>query len=144
MQPSTNTALHDPQGLLDAKLPLDRAPYECLVQAVLAWSDTDILAERDYEQIALQLTSHARAIAADVRHRRDQLPADSAPRALTDVVLYEAEQLLAVKLEGTPHYVRARAQMVRALYERLDRLPPAPAPPGSREQLRGHPPLPAS
>lgn len=58
--------LHDPQGLLDAELPLDRAPHEALVTAVLAWKDPD-LAPSDYEQIALQLTGHARAVAADVR-----------------------------------------------------------------------------
>ncbi|GGS12983.1 MULTISPECIES: restriction endonuclease [Streptomyces] len=56
----TYTVLHDPHGLVDAELPLDRDPYEALVTAVLAWQDPD-LTPRDYEQIALQLTGHARA-----------------------------------------------------------------------------------
>lgn len=57
--------LHDPTGLLDAELPLERAPHEALVTAVLAWSNPG-LAPCEYEQIALQLTGLARAVAADV------------------------------------------------------------------------------
>ncbi|MFD3546820.1 hypothetical protein ACFWUW_14630 [Streptomyces sp. NPDC058655] len=66
----THVVLYDPQGLIEAELPLDRAPHEALVTAVLAWKNPD-LESRDYEQIALQLTGHARAVAADgasVRH----------------------------------------------------------------------------
>ncbi|GGV87221.1 hypothetical protein GCM10010294_68860 [Streptomyces griseoloalbus] len=44
------------------------------------------------------------------------------PRALTDVVLREAEGRLSATLEGTVHCVQNRASLVRALYERLDRL----------------------
>jgi hypothetical protein len=38
----TYTVLHDPHGLIDAELPLDRAPYEALVTAVLAWQDPNL------------------------------------------------------------------------------------------------------
>ncbi|MER5359701.1 DUF6415 family natural product biosynthesis protein [Streptomyces sp. NPDC002785] len=127
MHTSTHTVLYDPEGLIEAGLPLDREPYECLVKAVLAWTGPDALAERDYEQIALQLTGHARAIASDVRRRADQLPKDSGPRALADVVLREAEGRLSTTLEGTVRCVQNRARLVRALYERLDRLEAAPA-----------------
>ncbi|WP_406734478.1 DUF6415 family natural product biosynthesis protein [Streptomyces sp. NBC_01108] len=119
---STHTVLYDPDGLIEAELPLDREPYECLVKAVLAWTGPDTLTERDYAQIALQLTGHARAIASDVRHRADQLPKDSGPKALADVVLREAEGRLSTTLEGTVRCVQNRARMVRALYQRLDRL----------------------
>lgn len=84
--------------------------------------DVDRATPRDYEQIALQLTGHARAIASDVRRRADQLPKDSGPRALADVVLCEAEGRLSVTLEGTVRCVQSRARLVRALYEPLDRL----------------------
>ncbi|WP_326793848.1 DUF6415 family natural product biosynthesis protein (plasmid) [Streptomyces sp. NBC_00841] len=114
-------------GRLEAELPLDREPYECLVKAVLAWTGPDALAERDYEQIALQLTGHARAVATDVRRRADQLPKDSGPKALADLVLREAEGRLSTTLEGTVCCVQNRARLVRALYERLDRLEAAPA-----------------
>ncbi|MEE1767080.1 DUF6415 family natural product biosynthesis protein [Streptomyces sp. JV185] len=77
---------------------------------------------RDYEQIALQLTGHARAIASDVRRRADQLPKDSGPRALADVVLREVEGWLSATLEGTVRCVQSRARLVRALYECLDHL----------------------
>lgn len=70
------------------------------------------LPERDCEQIALQLTGHARAVAADVRCRAEQLPAESGRRALADVVL----------LEATACCVQDRARLVHAIYERLDRL----------------------
>lgn len=35
----THTVLYDPHGLMEAELPLDRAPYEALGTAVLAWKD---------------------------------------------------------------------------------------------------------
>ncbi len=107
---------------IEAGLPLDREPYECLVKAVLAWTGPEALAERDYEQIALQLTGHARAVASDVRRRAARLPKDSGPRALADVVPREAEGRLSVTIEGTVRCVQNRARLVRALYERLDRL----------------------
>ncbi|MEH0415969.1 DUF6415 family natural product biosynthesis protein [Streptomyces sp. B21-083] len=128
MHTSSHTVLYDPDGLIEAELPLDREPYECLVKAVLAWTGEDTLAERDYEQIALQLTGHARAVASDVRHRASQLPKSSGRRALADVVLREAEGRLSATIEGTVHCVQNRARLVRALYERLDRLEAAPAP----------------
>ncbi|MFB7293372.1 DUF6415 family natural product biosynthesis protein [Actinacidiphila glaucinigra] len=128
MHTSSHTVLYDPTGLIEAELPLDREPYECLVKAVLAWTGKDTHATRDYEQIGLQLTGHARAVAADVRSRASQLPKDSGPRALADVVLHEAEGRLSVPLEGTVRCVQNRARLVRALYERLDRLEAAVAP----------------
>ncbi|WP_331734527.1 MULTISPECIES: DUF6415 family natural product biosynthesis protein [unclassified Streptomyces] len=128
MHPSTHTVLYDPEGLIKAGLPLDREPYESLVKAVLAWTGEDTLTTRDYEQIALQLTGHARAIASDVRHRADQFPKNSGPRALADIVLAEAEGRLSAKLKGTARCAQNRARLVRALYERLDRLETTPAP----------------
>ncbi|WP_434587142.1 DUF6415 family natural product biosynthesis protein [Streptomyces sp. A5-4] len=127
MHTSTHTVLYDPDGLIEAELPLDREPYECLVKAVLAWSGEGTVTTRDYEQIALQLTGHARAIAADVRRRANQLPKDSGPKALADVVLREAEGRLSKAIEGTVHCAQNRARLVRALYARLDRLGAAPA-----------------
>ncbi|MDX3370658.1 DUF6415 family natural product biosynthesis protein [Streptomyces sp. ME02-6987-2C] len=122
MHTSSHTVLYDPDGLIEADLPLDREPYECLVTAVLAWTGEDTLTARDLEQIALQLTGHARAVAADVRRRADQLPKDSGPKALADVVLREAEGRLSSTIDGTVRCVQNRARLVRALYERLDRL----------------------
>ncbi|MFE4800471.1 DUF6415 family natural product biosynthesis protein [Streptomyces sp. NPDC056708] len=122
MHTSSHTVLYDPDGLIEAELPLDREPYESLVKAVLAWTGPDPLTTRDYEQIALQLTGHARAVASDVRCRADQLPKDSGPKALADVVLREAEGRLSTTIEGTVRCVQNRARLVRALYERLDRL----------------------
>ncbi|MBB6436082.1 DUF6415 family natural product biosynthesis protein [Streptomyces candidus] len=122
MHTSSHTVLHDPDGLIEAQLPLDREPYESLAKAVLAWTDKDALAPRDYEQIALQLTAHARAVASDVQRRAKHLPTNNGPRALADVVLREADQQLSATIEGTVCCVQNRARLVRALYERLDRL----------------------
>lgn len=88
---------------------------------MLAWK-TPALATRDFQQIALLLTGHARALAADVEHHAQQLPENNGRRALADVVLDDAHQLLAKPLEGTVRSVKDRAQLVRALYGRLDRL----------------------
>jgi hypothetical protein len=127
MHTSTHTVLYDPDGLIEAELPLDHEPYKCLVKAVLAWAGEDTLATHDYEQIGLQLTGRARAVATDVRRRANQLPESSGPRALADVVLREAESRLSATLEGTVRCVQNRARLVRTLYERLDRLEAAPA-----------------
>ncbi|WFB88720.1 MULTISPECIES: DUF6415 family natural product biosynthesis protein [Streptomyces] len=121
MHTSAHTVLYDPDGLIEAELPLDREPYEGIVKAVLAWTGEDTLTARDLEQIALQLTGHARAV-ADVRRRADQLPKDSGPKALADGVLREADGRLSVPIEGTVRCVQNRARLLRALYERLDRL----------------------
>jgi hypothetical protein len=122
MHTSAHTVLYDPDGLIEAGLPLDREPYESLVKAVLAWTDQDALTARDLEQIALQLTGHARAVASDVRRRAAHLPKDSGPKAIADVVLREAEGRLSVPIEGTVRCVQNRARLIRALYECLDRL----------------------
>lgn len=122
---STHTVLYDPEGRIEAELPLDREPYESLVKAVLAWDGDDpggVLQPRDYEQIALQLTGHARAVAADVQRHTARLPMGSGRRALAEVVLGEAERRLSVPLRGTVRCAQNRARLVRALYERLDRL----------------------
>ncbi|MFB7852660.1 DUF6415 family natural product biosynthesis protein [Streptomyces sp. NPDC056053] len=124
---NTRTVLHDPDGLIEAKLPPDRAPYEALVTAVLAWTDPD-LDPHDYEQIALQLTGHARAVAANVRHHAAALPKNDGRGALAEIVLREADRRLSLPPTGTAHCAQNRARLVRALYTRLDRLTePAPA-----------------
>ena len=130
---SKHTVLYDPDGLIEAELPLDREPYELLVTAVLAWADQDTaLQPCDYEQIALQLTGHARAVAADVQRHAQQLPTDNPRRALADVVLAETQRRLSARLEGTVRCAQGRARLVRALYERLDRLvEPEPEPAGT-------------
>lgn len=119
---STHLALHDPEGHLEGELPLDREPHECLVKAVLDWTDDPGLRPADIQQIALQLTGAARAVAGDVRRAAGQLPADHPARALVDVVLAEAERRLSSALQGTVRCAQGRARLVRALYERLDRL----------------------
>ncbi|MEU5825946.1 DUF6415 family natural product biosynthesis protein [Streptomyces sp. NPDC047803] len=122
MHTSSHTVLHDPQGLIEASLPPVREPYERLIKAVLAWTGPNTLAQRDYEQITLQLTSHARALTTNVRRRAAALPKDSGARALADIVVGEAEGWLSVTIEGTVRCVQNRARLVCTLYERLDRL----------------------
>ena len=125
----THVVLYDPPGLIEAELPLDRAPHEALVTAVLAWKQPD-LAPRDYEQIALQLTGHARAVAADVRRLAAALPKSDGRGALAELILREADGRLAAPLKGTACCVQNRARLVQALYTRLDRLTePAPVSP---------------
>ncbi|MFF2236262.1 restriction endonuclease [Streptomyces anulatus] len=119
---STHQVLHDPEGHLEADLPLDRAPHECLIKAVFAWTGDPGLAPADLHQIALLLTGAARAVAGDVRRAADLLPDEHAARALADVVLAEADRRLSGRMEGTVRCVQDRARLVRALYERLDRL----------------------
>ncbi|MFF8293588.1 DUF6415 family natural product biosynthesis protein [Streptomyces sp. NPDC016309] len=99
MHTSTHTVLYDPDGLIEAGLPLDREPYECLVNAVLAWTDQDILTASDLVQLALQLTGHARALAANVRRHAAALPENDGRGALADVILREAAGCLSQPIE---------------------------------------------
>ncbi|MEU2453877.1 restriction endonuclease [Streptomyces sp. NPDC012765] len=118
-----HTVLYDPDGVVEAELPLDRTPHELLVQAVLAWTDPcEALELRDCHLIALELTGHARAVADDVRRYAQQLPLQDGRRALAEVVLADAEKGLAAPVEATVRCAQDRARIVRALYERLDRL----------------------
>ncbi|MFI2616923.1 DUF6415 family natural product biosynthesis protein [Streptomyces sp. NPDC018584] len=128
MHTSTHTVLHDPDGLTEAGLPLDRELYESLGKAVLAWTGEGTPTTRDLEQIALQLTGHARTVASDIQRRADQLPKNSGPKVLAGVVLREAEGRLSTAIEGTVRCVPHHARLVRALYERLDRLEVAATP----------------
>ncbi|MBV7652706.1 restriction endonuclease [Streptomyces albidoflavus] len=129
--PSTYTVLHDPEGLIEEQLPLDRHPYESLVKAVLTWTTQDTLTSCDYQQIALQLTGHARAVASDVRRQADRLPKGTGPRALAELVLQETDRCLTTPLCGTARCAQDRARAVRALYECLDRLDAALASEGT-------------
>ncbi|MFL0021410.1 restriction endonuclease [Streptomyces sp. NBUL23] len=119
---SRHLVLHDPEGHLEAKFPVDRAPHECLIKAVLGWTGDPGLTTADLQQIALLLTGAARAVADDVRRAADLLPDEHAARALADVVLDEVDGRLSVSVEGTVRCVQGRARLFRALYERLDRL----------------------
>ncbi len=124
----TYTVLHDPHGLVDAQLPLNRAPHEMLVTIVLAWQDPNIT-PRDYEQIALQLTGHARALAADVQRHAAALPKNDGRGALAEVILREAAGRLSQPIQGTAHCSRtapARTGPVRT-----------PGPPGGRGRRPG-------
>ncbi|MCX4967074.1 DUF6415 family natural product biosynthesis protein [Streptomyces sp. NBC_00654] len=113
MKLNTHTVLHDPRGLYGAGLPLDRAPYERLVAAVLSWTDPAVLTSHDFERIALQLTGHARAVATDVRHHTDILDEDTGPRALAEIILAEAQRRLSTPHQGTLHCVQNRARLIR-------------------------------
>jgi hypothetical protein len=117
-----HTVLYDPEGRLDAELPLDRELHKGLVKAVLGWTGNPGLPPADLQQIALLLCGAARAVAADVRRAADLLPETHAARALADVVLEEADRRLCVPLEGTARCAQGHARLVRVLYERLDRL----------------------
>ncbi|MFF2410023.1 hypothetical protein [Streptomyces sp. NPDC058092] len=53
--------LHDPDGLIEAELPLDREPYECLVKAVLART-------RPGKDLAPDPADHSLAAGVHARH----------------------------------------------------------------------------
>ncbi|MFH8562074.1 hypothetical protein [Streptomyces sp. NPDC017988] len=43
------TVLYDPEGRIDAQLPLDRTTHERVARAMLAWSDPNALRPDDCE-----------------------------------------------------------------------------------------------
>ncbi|MEV2256948.1 restriction endonuclease [Streptomyces sp. NPDC050147] len=115
-----HTVLYDPEGRIDAELPLDRSTHERVVRAVLAWSDPGALQPDDYEQVGLLLTGAAHAVAADVRGHASMLP-DDGRRLFAEIVLGEADGRLSQRSRNL-HGVKNKARLLRALYERLDRL----------------------
>ncbi|MFG2526491.1 hypothetical protein [Streptomyces sp. NPDC048516] len=58
------------------------------------------------EEIALQLTGHARAVAAELRHRCTALPPEAEPRVLAEVMLEEAERRLDEPRQATVRCVQ--------------------------------------
>ncbi|MEU5736117.1 restriction endonuclease [Streptomyces antimycoticus] len=133
---STHRVLHDPQDHFEAELPLDRETYQRLVDAVLGWDGDPGLHEGEYQQIALQLTVAARAVAGDVCRTADQLPADHPARVLAEDVLEDSRRRLSRALQGTGRCVQDRARLVRALYGRLDRLTEVIDSPGTIPETR--------
>lgn len=129
---STHHVLYDPEGIVAAHLPLDRRAHMLLAKAVIGWTDPLALQPADYEQIALQLTGYARAVELDVRARIAALDASDPSRVLTEEVLEETDRRLPAPYKGTMVCVQGRARLLRALYERLDRLPAPPQDGGSR------------
>ncbi|MGW2724098.1 DUF6415 family natural product biosynthesis protein [Streptomyces sp. NPDC001492] len=128
----TARVAYDPHGAIYARLPLDRKPYLLLAKTVLALDASADLPPDDCAQIALQLTGHANLVAIDVRRLCDRLPENSRSRALTETVLTDATCRLGTPAEPTVDAIKERAQVLRGLYERLDRLtldrPPAVSP----------------
>jgi hypothetical protein len=90
-----HTELYDPEGRIDAELPLDHTTHERLARAVLAWSDPDVLRPEDYEQVGLLLAGAARAVADDVRALAGQLPKDDGRRLFAEFVMGQADDCLA-------------------------------------------------
>lgn len=65
-------------------------------------------------------------VAADVQRQAATLPKNDGRGALAEVILREAADRLSQPIQGTARCVQNRARLVRALYERLDRLETAP------------------
>ncbi|WP_329305736.1 restriction endonuclease [Streptomyces anulatus] len=123
------TVVYDPTGAVTGGLPLDRDPHLALVSAVLAWGpNPGGVRAADRAQIGLQLTGHARCVAADVRHRFEALPADSELRPLAKAVLEESVNRLSTGPATTVARIQNRARPIRALYRTLDRLDAAQRP----------------
>lgn len=116
-----HTVLYDPEGRIDAELPLDRTTHERVVRAVLAWSDPGALQPDDYDQVGLLLTGAGHAVAADVREYASRLPDDDGRRLFAEIVLGEADGRVSQRSPNL-HGVKNKARLLRALYERLDRL----------------------
>ncbi|MFI1734954.1 DUF6415 family natural product biosynthesis protein [Streptomyces acidicola] len=116
------TVLDDPKQLL-ASLPLDRSAVLELVAAVLDPPRPDSeLPPQDCLQIGQLLAGHASLVADDVRRLLDTRPDTSQLRPLTETVLTAARGRLSIPPRATFASVQNRARLVRALYERYDRL----------------------
>ncbi|MER0442987.1 restriction endonuclease [Streptomyces sp. Edi4] len=116
----TFDVLLDSSGQI-GKLPLDRETHEQLVRTVLAWSDAAVLDAGGYEQVGLLLSGAAHVVADDVRQYAARLSDDDGKRLFAEIVLSEAADRLPGP-SSTLRSVQNKARLLRALYERLDRL----------------------
>uniref|UniRef100_UPI003F493167 restriction endonuclease n=1 Tax=Streptomyces sp. CA-136453 TaxID=3240050 RepID=UPI003F493167 len=118
---STHHVLYDPEGRLAAELPLDRETHERVVRTAMAWSSPVDVPAADVVQVGHLLAGAARVVAEEVRTCADRLPEDDGRRLFAELILQEADGRLSqpcTSLRG----VQNRARLIRALYERLDRV----------------------
>lgn len=118
---SDHQVLYDAKGLLATELPLDRGVHEALIRAVLAWTGPGTLQPQAYHEVELLLAGAGYAVAADVRTHAERLPDDDGRRLFAELVLGEAAGRLSL-YSRTLQGVQNKARLLRALYERLDRL----------------------
>lgn len=118
---SSHHVLYDPEGRLTAELPPDRAVHEQVVRTALAWSSPMDVPTDDVAQIGHLLAGAARVVADEVRARADLLPEDDGRRLFAELILQEADGRLSQPCTSL-NRVQNRARLIRALYERLDRL----------------------
>ncbi|MEW2265982.1 restriction endonuclease [Streptomyces sp. NPDC047853] len=124
---STHHVLYDPEGRLTAELPPDRAVHEQAVRMALAWSSPLDVPADDVAAIGHLLAGAARVVADAVRACATRLPEDDGRRLFAELILQEADGRLSQPCTSL-HRVHNRARLIRALYERLDRLQSAAAP----------------
>ncbi|MFJ2740886.1 restriction endonuclease [Streptomyces sp. NPDC087440] len=121
--PGSYSVLHDPDGELVSRIPLDRAPHERLARRVLDWPRPHHgLRPDDYAQIAYRLRAHTRAVLADVRLGLDALPDGDPRRSLTRTALTAAVRALSAPVVGTEDCTRFQAHTLCATYAHLDLL----------------------
>ncbi|MFD4483154.1 restriction endonuclease [Streptomyces sp. NPDC058471] len=118
---STHHVLYDPDGRLTAQLPPDRTVHEQVVRTALAWSSPLDAPAADVAVVGHLLAGAARVVAGEVRTCADRLPEDDGRRLFAELILQEADGRLPQPCTSL-HRVRNRAWLIRALYERLDRL----------------------
>ncbi|MET9016909.1 restriction endonuclease [Streptomyces olivaceoviridis] len=124
---STHHVLYEPQGRLTAELPPDRAVHEQVVRTALAWSSPLDVPADDVAAIGGLLAGAVRVVADAVRGCATRLPEDDGRRLFAEVILQEADGCLSQPCTSLSR-VHNRARLIRALYERLDRLQGAAAP----------------
>jgi hypothetical protein len=124
---STLHVLHDPEGRLATELPPDRAVHMQVVRTALAWSSPLDVPANDVAAIGHLLAGAARVAADEVRRCMARLPNDDGRRVLAELILQEADGRLSQPCTSL-NQVHNRARLIRALYERLDRLQPVAAP----------------
>ncbi|AZM57332.1 restriction endonuclease [Streptomyces sp. WAC 01529] len=118
---STHHVLYDPDGGLTAELPPDRTVHEQVVRTALAWSSPLDVPAADVAALGHLLAGAAQVVADEVRLRADRPPENDGRRVLAELILQEADSRLSQPCTSL-HRVHNRARLIRALYERLDRL----------------------
>jgi hypothetical protein len=118
---STHHVLYDPEGHLTAELPPDRETHEQVVRTALAWTSPKDVPAADVVEIGHLLAGAARVVADEVRVHADRLPEDDGRRLFAELILQEADGRLSQPCTSL-NRVQNRARLIRALYERLDRL----------------------
>ncbi|MEV3896510.1 restriction endonuclease [Streptomyces sp. NPDC098077] len=118
---SSHHVVHAPRRDSADAVPLDRATHARAARTALGWTTPLDAPAGELAEVGLLLAGAIRVVADDVRLHSGRLPEGDGRRVFAELILREAGRLPSLPCTRLSQ-VHGRARMLRALYERLDRV----------------------